>query len=376
MKRVTQQYQRWMRLIIVTGLFVAGALDLHAQTNIWTNTASGFWTNTVGYWSLPHAPTNTDVIDYITNALSKTVTIDANTPVGNLTISNLTIKGCSGATNTLYLSGNTTPFTVLGPTVLDSADASSLGALVINGGLAAVTNGTAPQMTVGYTYVGSLTVSNSGVLVVNGMKLSSSSAGAQGTLTIFGGTVTNLGALYVGNNANATGNVMLISGTLMSTNGSSHTDYIGQGTGSSANMTISNGLFESYAPLFGYGANSRCTLTIAGGTNIFCTPYLGYLNGSIGTIVMTNGQMEVTNFNSGSSCIKIGGNASTGVGNLIVSNGTLYVSVINGSSSSVGNSSNAQGTVTIAGGNSIFGQALTCGNGTNSSGTILEHFHK
>src|SRR5213594_2785564 len=77
---------------------------LHAQVNSWTNAPGGKW-ETGANWSLGVPPASSQAGDFITNAASKTVTIDATTTntASTMTISNLTVTAPVGATNTLSL---------------------------------------------------------------------------------------------------------------------------------------------------------------------------------------------------------------------------------------------------------------------------------
>jgi hypothetical protein len=72
------------------------------------------------------APSITDTADFLTNASSKTVTIDDVTvsdSANTLTISNLTVAGTGGATNTLFLSnaGTNVPLHVLNAMTITNA---------------------------------------------------------------------------------------------------------------------------------------------------------------------------------------------------------------------------------------------------------------
>src|SRR5437762_3172902 len=78
-----------------------------ATTNLWTNSVSGLW-RTGSNWSSGVPPDSTFAYILITNAGTKTVTIDATTPLTNLAITNLTISAPAGSTNTLALVDATT----------------------------------------------------------------------------------------------------------------------------------------------------------------------------------------------------------------------------------------------------------------------------
>src|SRR5260370_21716820 len=70
---------------------------------VWTNSTSGNWADGTN-WSGHIAPSSSSVV-YITNANTKTVTIDATTPATNLTITTLKLWAPPGFTNTLLLNG-------------------------------------------------------------------------------------------------------------------------------------------------------------------------------------------------------------------------------------------------------------------------------
>src|SRR5437016_260744 len=74
-----------------------------AQFNSWTSATDGKWENSAN-WSALSVPTNTSLV-VISNALSKTVTLDAlttNNPA-NLTITSLRLQAPANTTNTLAL---------------------------------------------------------------------------------------------------------------------------------------------------------------------------------------------------------------------------------------------------------------------------------
>jgi hypothetical protein len=90
----------------IGALFVSNlgcAVDIRGAPDSWTNTAAtGLWQDATK-WSLGVAPTSTHTATFITNVNTKTVTINSATPAGNLTISNLTLRGLGGSTNTLQI---------------------------------------------------------------------------------------------------------------------------------------------------------------------------------------------------------------------------------------------------------------------------------
>lgn len=120
------------RIILVLALVFAAA-GAQADTNSWIFNGNGFW-DTSSRWSLGR-PTITNEAVLITNSASKTVTIDSFIPLfspDSLTISNLTVGGTVGASNTLSLtdmnSGGSLPLRILN------------GLTITNGGVLRITN--------------------------------------------------------------------------------------------------------------------------------------------------------------------------------------------------------------------------------------------
>src|SRR6266404_6133815 len=108
-----------MRKQLRTLLLIGIALPRLAQAvdNSWTNVNAGKW-ETNSNWSLGVAPAITQSFIYITNAPSKTVTIDAVTSgsfPATLSISNLVLFAPAGSFNTLTVNnaGTGTPLRVL-----------------------------------------------------------------------------------------------------------------------------------------------------------------------------------------------------------------------------------------------------------------------
>ncbi len=327
--------------LLAIGLPVVG----HAQTNSWTNSGSGLWA-TDGSWLLGTAPADNPVV-YITNAGSKTVTVDAATPGGNLRVTNLTISAASGAINTLYLGGNATPLGVLGTLSL-GANSS----LVLDNGQLVTTNNAAA---IGQSGVGLVTVSN-GAWLAQTVNLGPNS-GSRGVLNVFGGTNTfaNLSVGY--GSSTATGSVLLASGALIVTNGTTWVGDAGAGE-----MTVSNGTFVTKYLTVGNAATGRGVLTLAGGSNVVThtgTSFiLGGTAGSTGTVLMTGGQLDTT----AGTAANIG---SAGVGVMTVSNGIWRASTVN-----VGLNARSSGSLTIAGGTNFL-NTLSVGGSSSATGAVL-----
>jgi hypothetical protein len=288
-----------------------------SSVDIWISSTSGKW-ETAGNWSpCGVAPSIANSADLITNANTKTVTIDAtttNTP-STLTISNLTVSGVGGGINTLQLTntGTATPLHVFNTMTISSG-----GMLVVSNSVAVVDN-VSGNGTLGFYNGTGLYVGNSGL----------------GTLTVNGGTVTIFGTTTLGLNSGSTGTVWLTGGQF------SGGVTIGQnGVG---RMTVSNGTLLAGVTV---GAFHDGTLTVAGGTNTMTSGLtIGFFGN--GTVWMTGGLLTVTNAST-----FIGYN---GIGQMIVSNGTWLARDV-----ALGES-NAGGTLTVAGGTNTLSSILDIG---------------
>src|SRR6266705_3432818 len=120
-----------------------------ATTDQWTNSTDGLWAAAFN-WSSNEAPNSTYNLTLITNAGSKTVTMDAATPLTNLTIQSLTLSAPSGSTNTLALVDLTTNVALQmsatltvdrgGLLILTNSAAASAGVRIDHGGAISLTN--------------------------------------------------------------------------------------------------------------------------------------------------------------------------------------------------------------------------------------------
>ncbi len=208
----------------------------YAADNSWTNLLGDKW-ETATNWSLGVAPTNTQSAILITNAATKTITIDATTSgtfPSTLTISNLQLFAPATFANTLFLnnSGTLVPLEVLDDLIIS------------NGGV--------------------LLISNS-VLIVDGV--SGGSLSDDGTMVLDGA-----------------------GGNLITTN-----VEVDVGDTDTGQMTVSNGTWLALDVTVGLNAGSSGTLTIAGGTLLSSNVFISILDGSTGTIWMTAGQLIATN---------------------------------------------------------------------------------
>jgi fibronectin-binding autotransporter adhesin len=366
---------------IAAGLVII-LLPVMAQAGVisWTNSAgSGAW-EAGANWSGGVAPSNN--ITYLTNAVSKTVTISASTPVDNLTVSNLFIEAPVGATNTLLLSGNTNPLVCFlsdpNRSVYLGQTAGKVGSVILNGGWLVTTNG---AVAVGYYGAGMMTVSN-GLWQGQNVNVGDRSTG-RGTLNIYGGTNLFSGGMSIGTSAGSTGSVLMAGGRLVSTNASANNQtYIGDvgvgdmtasgGTWMADTVNIANGASPNSALTLGegtrvfkgigvgVGAASVGALNITGGTNVLTSLGVGTTATGTGTVSMIGGLLVVTN---------TGGNAQFSIsyggrGDVTLSNGTWIVDAVN-----CGKSGGAGSSLRISGGLALAKADVGIGSGSNN--TIL-----
>ncbi|MCX6908925.1 MAG: hypothetical protein NTY01_12900 [Verrucomicrobia bacterium] len=335
--------------------------SLRAADNIWTNFSDGYW-DTVGAWSLGIRPINSHNV-FITNATTKTVTIDGATSrdyPASLTIYNLSLWGPAGTINTLYLhnSGLAVPLTV------------SNDFTISTGGVLHVNNGAVNVLS-----------SGTGQFVVDGVvRLDTGSIIATNALTIIGnngdGTVTNFGGLmslrdvsvgnaagsegrwfiadgtnqltaisHIGYSAGATGVVVVTGGRLIATNAALFVGYYGTGS-----LIMSNGLTMLDRAQIGFYSGGQGSVVLAGGTNqIFERTYLGFNAGGTGVVAISGGEWIATN--------DISYVGSSSFGSFAVSNGLARLGKVY-----LGYNAGAEGRMIIAGGNTY---------ATNAFGTTL-----
>ena len=255
------------------------------------------------------------------------------------------VASYNGSQGTLTIAGGAS--TLSGSLMVGANAIAATGTVWMTGGQLTIANGSAGYTSVGSNGVGQMTVSNglwqSRILVVG------SQAGSQGTLAIAGGTNLVTANSEIGYNANATGTVWMTGGLLVATNG--ETDVGASGVGQ---MTLSNGTWESPVMFVASVAGSQGTLTIAGGTAYLAgvsapdPPTFNVGAVGTGTLWMTGGQLIATNSD--------GHVGWYGVGRMAVSNGTWLAGDI-----TVGYKVGSSGTLTLAGGTTVFSSFLSAG---------------
>jgi len=281
----------------------ADVLTVVAPTAIsWISAGSGKWEESFR-WDVGRAPIPRDLVS-ITNAASKSVTMDGATPVSTLLISNLTLRAPGSATNTLLLSGLATnsPLRLLAGVALNRGGAL----LITNAALIASNN---------FAYLfpldGVVEVKNGGTLVSGGASLGVNSG--SGLLQILGGRMHLLSELNLGYNTGFTGTVVVTGGELIAGSGycglsapgaltvsagtvSWDNVRVGEFGGAAGSITVSNGTVRLGLADLGGQAGGLGTLTVAGGvTSITNALRLGVDSGSTGVLAVTTGQLFITN---------------------------------------------------------------------------------
>ena len=314
----------------------------------WTNASGGAWgfgaeTN----WSTGFAPSNNFV--YITNAVSKTVTVDNNTPTDFLVNSNLYIGAPGGATNTVVISGNSSPFVLNGSTAplqVGSAVGRCGALLLSNNGLLVTSTNSTTYSAIGFSGTGVMTVA-SGRWVGTTATIGYNS-GSWGQLNLNGGTnelFGGVGVLTVGQLAGSAGTVNLTGGVLVTTNGSC-TSYVGRDA-NDATMNVSGGTWLLKSLVVGNvsGSSGRLNISGSGTVVVSASSSFGSSSGSTGAVVIASGVLDSSG--SGAASIYIG---NSGVGTLTLSGGSWLANSVRLGNNSPTNGVTSQGTLTISGG--------------------------
>jgi T5SS/PEP-CTERM-associated repeat protein len=236
-------------------------------TNSWLSPTSGKWEAGFDWSAGP--PSIIQPAVYVTNASSKTVTIDVITAIAytnTLTISNLTVSGPGGSTNTLLLNamGASAPLQVV----------SNLN--VNTGGIVSVTNS-------------ALEIDSSGAIpVTNGLFIGINSAGEQ--LSIHGGQVSD-DRSWLGYNSSSGNNAVLVTGSGSVWSNSSILEVGVNGSGNS--LTITNGgvVYSNGGAVGNSSSANNNSVLVTGSGSVWSNAdelYLGYA-GSGNSLTLANG---------------------------------------------------------------------------------------
>ncbi len=260
-----------------------------STTDSWANATSGKW-ETSANWSRSAVPSIADPADCVTNASTKTVTIDVTTVLSNaingcMILSNLTVSAPGGAINTLLLSnaGTATPLALRQQLVIDTN-----GAVVLNHSAVLATNSAFVDILVGNTGAkANLTITNGGAVFGASAQVGATVSSSNNTVRVVsnGAIWQNSGNFLLGNLGRT--NLLNIDsgGSVVASN-----IYVGFGTSSIGNgiTVITNG------NLYATNSLSTGTLDIRRGA-------LTFIGGSVtvDSFVATNGANSVVSLADG-----------------------------------------------------------------------------
>lgn len=306
--------------LVLLSAFAASA------AKIWTSPVSGSWADT-NNWTGHTVPSSSSTV-YITNANTKTITIDSNTPAASLTINTLKLGAPAGSTNTLFLNnaGTNNPLVCMLTLALSEGAAlwitnSALFANVINTSLdidgrmtldsGSITFGDTTVTTrVGRVTSGQLVI-NSGAVTAGAMTVGGL-VNSSGMVNLNGGTLDIATLFSVARKYSTTGSVFVTGGQLTATNGTARIGESGAGQ-----MTVSNGVAAFNDLNVGRDSLSVGAFTVQSGAwvGLLGGCSIARFNGSTGTVFVAGGLLAVTN-----DTIFVG---REGNGQMTVSNGTV-----------------------------------------------------
>jgi T5SS/PEP-CTERM-associated repeat protein len=373
-----------MPALLLAGVCLAALMSLEASgAAIWTNAADGYWRYGTN-WSTGRPPNLGLGGTYITNASTKTVTVDALTPLTNLFINSLNIWGRTNTTNTLLLSdlGTNSPLVVSNATLTIAKGGAVVvtnSSLVVTGRFInfnvwagdvtlesgsiiareePLTTNVTVMTRIGRTNVATLTI-NGGLMHASMMQVGES-PGAQfgqsdGRVRITGGVLSIGGELSIGSSLLCTGTLAMTGGELIVANNLTNVMRIGDdGVGT---MIISNATASVGDVSVGRHDGAVGTLVLAegaffGGSDDIS---IGRFSGATGMVFVAGGQMVITNHP-----IWVG---REGLGELIVSNGSVHAEGIH---VAIVPTNTARGAVMLAGGSIMVTSNFDVGDGTLS----------
>jgi T5SS/PEP-CTERM-associated repeat protein len=350
---------------------------------IWTNPGDGFWRDGTN-WSSGRVPSADGGSTLITNANTKTVTIDAFTLSTNLTINSLTISGSATTTNTLLLqdAGTNNPLTLVS-SELKLAQGGALiitnSSLVLTGSFSqglnllagdivlhsgsirivedpAVTNITVLAR-IGRTNAASLTI-NGGTMEAGTLRLGETpfvQFASQGTVRITGGLVSLSSELSVGDGISGTGLVEVLGGQLRVANNQTNITRVGDaGVGQ---LVVSNASAYIGNVSVARHDGARGTLIVQSNGLVHLTDDLsiGRFSGATGEVLVAGGQLEVVD-----NQIWVG---REGLGRLTVSSGLAQAQSLEVAAVATNTSF---GTVMLIGGSLVLSSNLVVGSESNS----------
>jgi hypothetical protein len=306
--------------------------------SIWTNVTDGRW-EVAGNWLQAGVPAVSMMGVFITNAGSKTITLDgvtvSNAP-GSLTVSNLTIAASGGSTNTLALvnAGTNTPLHLLASLALGPG-----GAISLDGSTLQVEDddrNNANQDIPNVVLDGVLSGNNSALVFTNGTyadpgDLAGIGAFQPGTVNLTNGS---LGVYTLDVGGQSQGTLNLVNCTTTNINGF----YAGHYPGSTGTVTLAGGSFGQYGGEFMIGCSGSGQMTVSNATVNIPSIFLGFAPGASGTLTMQSGSLTTRGIGVGNvaglfqmnggqavmSALGVG-NAAGGTGALNFTGGSLLI---------------------------------------------------
>jgi len=304
----------WMTFVLAA--FVATGTVLQAQDNSYISSTDGSW-QISNLWSLAIPPAVEHSGIFITNDLSKTVTIDSSTAsnfTDTLTVSNLTISTPSTATNTLFLSNTgTTALHILSSLTITASGAISStnstlmvdgtllnnGTIVFSGGDTLILTNCSLQVGLETSDGGSsgaLIISN-GIVYARDVSVALAPHTGSGAISVIGGTMTISDGLGVGLGLGGLSGVD-VQGLFLATDGALViiTNGISVAGGGGTSLIISNSTLLADEIAISPGNRSPGNFSINDGTVTLSGPLnIGTGFDNNGNASLNGGALTVTN---------------------------------------------------------------------------------
>src|SRR5258705_13698131 len=323
--------------VALAGFWYLSTLDASAAA-MWNKPTSGFWKDGTN-WSTGRPPNLGLGGTYITNGSTKTVTVDALTPLTNLFINSLNVWAPAGATNPLLLQD----MGLANPLVVSNASLAIArgGAIVVTNSSLVVTGNNLnfnlwagnvtldsgsiiareePPTTnvtvmtrIGRTNAATLNI-NGGLMHVSTMQIGESPGGqfgrSVGTVNIAGGVLNIPGELSIGSTASCTGSVVITGGQLIVAN--NMTNIMRVGDEGSGFMTVSNASVSvgDVSVARHDGAQGHLVLLAGGFFGGSDDLSIGRFSGAAGLVPIAGGQMVITKH---PVCVRRGGDGAPGL---------------------------------------------------------------
>lgn len=416
MSKLRSDFGKHWRLLISAALL--SALSAAAVPNNWTNTTGDLWRASTN-WSAAAAPTSASNVDptQITNANSKTITIDSAAPVANLSLRGLTLSAPIGSTNTLalvnvplgtplttskaFLVGNRSALAITNSAVtanqdFDIVNASLIldsgsltcalncdlqnGGMLVNGGTLTATAGTTGLRMGRLNGAATSLTLNGGTVTALRLTLGSVT-GTQNALALNGGNLILNDFLSLAQIQNTTGNVTMTGGSLFVTNGTTIiADRAAATFAQSGGNVFLADLKVGGLGLGTYNLSAGSITIMPRTTNDFCivaNQEDGTFNQS-GGLTVVHSEIHVADFPNITGAINLTGGqcfatndlvaiGRYGVGSMLISNATAVFT-----NTSVGRHDTGVGTLTIENSGNLFMIAdLSIGRLTNSTGHVF-----